>query len=898
MNPNTQTAPEYQENGSHRFDPNFTDAVINAIGPNVPERTRFVMGGLIRHLHDFIREVELTNDEWFEGVRFVNSIGKTTTATRNEAHRISDVLGVESLVDEIAHKHINESGETPTSSTILGPFWSPHSPFRELGDSIVRNEHPEGQKTLMHGVVRDLDTKKGIPGAVIDIWQASANGKYDFQDPENQEPNNLRGKFTTNEKGEYWYYCYKPTAYSLPTDGAAGQLFKTLDRHPFRPAHIHLMVSADNYKPLITQLYPRDDQWVSNDTVFAVKDDLLLDFEPSKDPKAKLDLTYNVTLAPTGKKTTRLEGHLHVLKFPLRTLSSNFTPKMRVSYAPSEPPNEETRPIYERIAERRKPRPLIPLDLALLHNPAVADGWNSFIGAIRTKTSIPEGLRELAISRVAVLNRAVHEWESHAALALKAGISKEVLQTVLDLPVTKHGMVEREGLLGFSKEEYAVLAYTDQMTVGVEVEEGVVQMVKGCLGDTQVVELTATVAAYNARYASTKHPTNFTPPTQADLDELRDSVRDFARREIPEEVAARTDKDNAFPNDMWRKFGEAGFLGITADEEFGGLAMGYQAHCVVMEELSRASGSIGLSYAAHSQLCVNQLMLNGSKAQKEKYLPGLISGEQIGALAMSEHSAGSDVVSMKSTAKEVDGGYLLNGTKMWITNGPDAHTIVVYAKTLPDAASKGITAFIVETTAKGFSVANKLDKLGMRGSNTGELVFEDVFVPKENVLGEVNRGVRVLMEGLDLERLVLSAGPLGLMQASLDNALPYTHQRKQFGIPIAHNQLVQGKLADMYTKFRASQSFTYSVARAVDESHASPDIKTQDCAGAILYAAERASEVAADAVQLMGGMGYMNEVPVGRILRDAKLYEIGAGTSEVRRMVIGRAFNKEYKQEI
>jgi isovaleryl-CoA dehydrogenase len=401
------------------------------------------------------------------------------------------------------------------------------------------------------------------------------------------------------------------------------------------------------------------------------------------------------------------------------------------------------------------------------------------------------------------------------------------------------------------------------------------------------------------RYASTnKHPTGFTPPTQADLDELRESVRDFARREIPDELAARTDKQNEFPNDMWQKFGEAGFLGITADEEFGGMAMGYQAHCVVMEELSRASGSIGLSYAAHSQLCVNQLMLNGNAEQKKKYLPGLISGEQVGGLAMSEHSAGSDVVSMKSTAKEVDGGYLLNGTKMWITNGPDAHTIVVYAKTIPDAGSKGITAFIVETSTKGFSVANKLDKLGMRGSNTGELVFEDVFVPKENVLGEVNRGVRVLMEGLDLERLVLSAGPLGLMQASLDNVLPYTHQRKQFGIPIAHNQLVQGKLADMYTKYRASQSFTYSVARAVDESHASPDIKTQDCAGAILYAAERASEVAADAVQLMGGMGYMNEVPVGRILRDAKLYEIGAGTSEVRRMVIGRAFNKEWKQEI
>ncbi|KAF2636318.1 isovaleryl-CoA dehydrogenase [Massarina eburnea CBS 473.64] len=399
---------------------------------------------------------------------------------------------------------------------------------------------------------------------------------------------------------------------------------------------------------------------------------------------------------------------------------------------------------------------------------------------------------------------------------------------------------------------------------------------------------------HSKRHASTKHPKGFEPPTQSDLEELRERVQEFTRREIPEEFAAKTDRTNEFPNEIWQKFGEAGFLGITADEEYGGLAMGYQAHCVVMEEMSRASGSIALSYAAHSQLCVNQLMLNGSLEQKAKYLPGLISGEQVGALAMSEHSAGSDVVSMKTTAKEVDGGYLLNGTKMWITNGPDAHTVIVYAKTQPDAASKGITAFIVETSTKGFSVAQKLDKLGMRGSNTGELVFDNLFVPKENILGQVNKGVRVLMEGLDLERLVLSAGPLGLMHASLDVVLPYTHQRKQFGQPIAHNQLVQGKLADMYTKYRASAAFTYAVARAVDESHETPDVRTQDCAGAILYAAERASEVAAYAVQLMGGMGYMNEVPVGRILRDTKLYEIGAGTSEVRRMVIGRAFNKEY----
>jgi isovaleryl-CoA dehydrogenase len=325
--------------------------------------------------------------------------------------------------------------------------------------------------------------------------------------------------------------------------------------------------------------------------------------------------------------------------------------------------------------------------------------------------------------------------------------------------------------------------------------------------------------------------------------------------------------------------------------------MGYQAHCVVMEELSRASGSIGLSYAAHSQLCVNQLSLNGSEAQKEKYLPGLLSGEKIGALAMSEHSAGSDVVSMKTTAKEVDGGWVLNGTKMWITNGPDADFIVVYAKTEPEKASKGITAFVVEKGFEGFSCARKLDKLGMRGSNTGELIFEDVFVPRENLLGEVNRGVKVLMEGLDLERLVLSAGPLGIMQAALDLVLPYTHVRKQFGTPIAHNQLIQGKLADMYTKLAASRAYTYNTAREVDNGAASPSplvIRTQDCAGAILYAAERATECALDAIQLMGGNGYINEISAGRLLRDAKLYEIGAGTSEIRRMVIGRAFNKEY----
>ena len=405
------------------------------------------------------------------------------------------------------------------------------------------------------------------------------------------------------------------------------------------------------------------------------------------------------------------------------------------------------------------------------------------------------------------------------------------------------------------------------------------------LPSTQLFRLTST---------SSKHPSGFTPPTTEELYELRERVQEFTRREIPEEVAAATDRNNEFPNSMWRKLGEAGFLGMTAAEEYGGLGMGYQAHCIVMEEISRASGSIGLSYAAHSQLCVNQLCLNGSNEQKERILPGLVSGEQIGALAMSEHSAGSDVVSMKTTAKEADGGWILNGTKMWITNGPDADYIVVYAKTAPEKKSRGITAFIVEKSFKGFSCARKLDKLGMRGSNTGELIFEDVFVPKENVLGELNKGVTVLMEGLDLERLVLSAGPLGIMQACLDLVLPYTHTRKQFDTPIAHNQLVQGKLADVYTKLQTARAYTYLTAKKVDEEG---EIRTQDCAGAILYAAERATECGLDAVQLLGGNGYVNEIPAGRLLRDAKLYEIGAGTSEVRRMVIGRAFNKEYAEQ-
>lgn len=372
-------------------------------------------------------------------------------------------------------------------------------------------------------------------------------------------------------------------------------------------------------------------------------------------------------------------------------------------------------------------------------------------------------------------------------------------------------------------------------------------------------------SASQQRNACSKHPKGFEPPTYADLSELRERVQEFTRREITEEVASKTDKSNSFPNEMWQKLGDAGFLGITADEDVGGLAMGYQAHCVVMEEISRASGSIGLSYAAHSQLCVNQLQLNGNPEQKKKFLPSLIAGTSVGALAMSESGAGSDVVSMRTTAKAVDGGYVLNGTKMWITNGPDADVVVVYAKTEPDKASKGITAFLVQKDFEGFSCARKLDKMGMRGSNTGELVFDGVFVPTENILGEINRGVNVLMEGLDLERLVLSAGPLGIMQATMDVTLPFTHQRKQFGIPIAHNQLVQGKLSDMYTKLQVSRAYTYDTARKVDELG---QIRTQDCAGAIMYAAERATECSLDCIQLLGGMGYVEEMPASRLLRE------------------------------
>lgn len=417
-----------------------------------------------------------------------------------------------------------------------------------------------------------------------------------------------------------------------------------------------------------------------------------------------------------------------------------------------------------------------------------------------------------------------------------------------------------------------------------------------CLMRTIRAVLQSPSAFAPARFASIKHTPNFQPPSSEDLIELRERVQEFTKREIPEEFAAKVDRENEFPPHMWEKMGEAGFLGVTAEEKYGGLELGYQAHCIVMEEISRASGSIGLSYAAHSQLCINQLTLHGSPEQKERWLPGLIAGTKVGALAMSEHSAGSDVVSMKTTAnKAEDGGYILNGTKMWITNGPDADFIVVYAKTEPDRASKGITAFVVEKGFKGFSCARKLDKLGMRGSNTGELIFENVYIPKDNQLGELNSGVRVLMSGLDLERLVLSAGPLGIMQACLDISLPYMHQRKQFGTPIAYNQLMQAKISDMYTKLAASRAYTYASARTVDDDST---VDSRDCAGAIMFASERATECALDAIQCLGGNGYVNELPAGRLLRDAKLYEIGAGTTEIRKIVIGRAFNKEYADQV
>jgi isovaleryl-CoA dehydrogenase len=373
-------------------------------------------------------------------------------------------------------------------------------------------------------------------------------------------------------------------------------------------------------------------------------------------------------------------------------------------------------------------------------------------------------------------------------------------------------------------------------------------------------------------------------------DMLREQVNQFSATEIAP-LAQATDQDNEFPNQLWKKMGDMGLLGITCDEQYGGAGMGYLAHSIAMEEISRASASIGLSYGAHSNLCVNQIHRHGTDQQKSKYLPKLISGDHIGALAMSEPGAGSDVVSMQLKADLKGGNYILNGNKMWITNGPDANTYVIYAKTDAAAGSKGITAFIVERDYPGFSRSPKLDKLGMRGSNTCELVFIDCEVPAENILGQLNGGVKVLMSGLDYERVVLSGGPLGIMQACMDVVVPYVHDRKQFGKSIGEFQLVQGKLADMYTQMNAAKSYVYNVAKSCDRG----ETTRKDSAGAILYSAELATKMALDAIQLLGGTGYTNECPTGRLLRDAKLYEIGAGTSEIRRMLIGRElFNESH----
>jgi isovaleryl-CoA dehydrogenase len=379
---------------------------------------------------------------------------------------------------------------------------------------------------------------------------------------------------------------------------------------------------------------------------------------------------------------------------------------------------------------------------------------------------------------------------------------------------------------------------------------------------------------------------NFDLGEAADM--LRGSVETFVADEITPRAAA-IDRDNAFPMDLWCKFGDLGVLGITVEEEYGGAGMGYLEHVVAMEEISRGSASVGLSYGAHSNLCVNQIRRNGSEAQRRKYLPKLISGEHVGALAMSEPGAGSDVVGMRTRAEKRGDRYVLNGSKMWITNGPDADVLVVYAKTDPQAGPQGITAFLIEKGYPGFSTAQKLDKLGMRGSNTCELVFAECEVPDENVLGRVNDGARVLMSGLDYERAVLAAGPLGIMQACMDAVVPYVHERKQFGQAIGEFQLMQGKLADMYTTMNAAKAYVYAVAKACDRG----ETTRKDAAGAILYSSEKATWMALEAIQCLGGNGYINDYPTGRLLRDAKLYEIGAGTSEIRRMLIGRELFRE-----
>ena len=385
---------------------------------------------------------------------------------------------------------------------------------------------------------------------------------------------------------------------------------------------------------------------------------------------------------------------------------------------------------------------------------------------------------------------------------------------------------------------------------------------------------------------------NEIPGFNFDLGETVDLIRDTVRSFSDDEIAPRAnliEQNNDFPKDLWTKLGDIGVLGITVEEEYGGAGMGYLEHVVALEEISRASAAVGLSYSAHSNLCVNQLRLNGNEEQKKKFLPELISGEKVGALAMSETGAGSDVVGMKTIATKNGDRFILNGSKMWITNGPNADTLVVYAKTDPGAGKHGITAFIIEKEMKGFSTSSKLDKMGMRGSNTCELIFSDCEVPEANILGSLNGGVKVLMSGLDYERAVLAAGPIGIMQACMDVVLPYVHDRKQFGQPIGEFQLMQGKLADMYVTMNASKSYVYSVAKACDRG----EVTRKDAAGAILYAAERASWMASEAIQCLGGNGYINDYPTGRLLRDAKLYEIGAGTSEIRRMLIGRELFKE-----